>query len=228
MIWNFEWQTSRRVGAHWGANQFSRGASAPMVELPQLANWAWAFFIMKSLYHFSEMVVPRNLNDHCLHSAVHDGEWGECWGVSLPPEVHLCCFVCVELLVVIMTSPDSQWFDLLSVCRLDEADDWKQSWTQRLIKLIYLQINSCSIFTKLLTNVSIRIFQKQCSHKCRPFFFTFNKAVDQHSPAICLAAWPYPWHSPLAHIALCICCIKPVLWEHFFKIVIWRGCQTDK
>jgi len=96
------------VGAHWGANQFSGGASAPMVELSQLANWAWAFFIMKSLYHFSEMVVPRNLNDHCLHSAVHDGEWGECWGVSLPPEVHLCCFVCVELLVVIMTSPDSQ------------------------------------------------------------------------------------------------------------------------
>ncbi len=63
---------------------------------------------------------------HCSHSAVHDGEWGECRGVSPEVHYHLYSFERVQLQVVV-TSPDSQLLNLLSVSRLvsvlDETDD---------------------------------------------------------------------------------------------------------
>ncbi len=79
------------------------------------------------LSHFSswEMVVPRNLNDSTavtvLFMMVSGGEQGG------SPEVHdhLHCFERVQLYVV-MTAPDSQLLNLMSVNRLvtvlDEAD----------------------------------------------------------------------------------------------------------
>ncbi len=62
---------------------------------------------------------------HCSHSTVHDVEWDETRWVS--PEVHdyLHCFDPVELQVVV-TTPESQLLNLLSVSRLatilNEAD----------------------------------------------------------------------------------------------------------
>ncbi len=62
---------------------------------------------------------------HCSHSAVRDGEWGECRGVSPEVHDHFHSFERVELQVV-KTAPDSQLLNLLSVSRLvtvlDEAD----------------------------------------------------------------------------------------------------------
>ncbi len=73
-----------------------------------------------------EMVVPRNLNDYCSRSAVHDGEWGESRGVSSEIHDHLHSCEHVQLQVV-KTAPDSQLLKLLSVSRLvtilNEADD---------------------------------------------------------------------------------------------------------
>ncbi len=73
------------------------------------------------------MVVPRNLNDSTvvtvLFMMVSEGSAG-----GVPPEVHhhLHSFECVELQVVV-TAPDSQLLNLLSVSRLvsilDEADE---------------------------------------------------------------------------------------------------------
>ncbi len=54
---------------------------------------------------------------HCSHSAVHDGEWGECRGVYPEVHNHLHSFQHVELQVV-KTAPDSQLLNLLSVIRL--------------------------------------------------------------------------------------------------------------
>ncbi len=63
---------------------------------------------------------------HCSHSAVHDGEWGECRGVSPEVHYHLYSFERVQLQVVV-TAPDSQLLNLLSVSSLvsvlDETDD---------------------------------------------------------------------------------------------------------
>lgn len=62
---------------------------------------------------------------HCSHSAVHDGKWGECWGVSSEVHNHLHCSECVQIQVVV-TAPESQVLDLTSTCRhitvLDEVD----------------------------------------------------------------------------------------------------------
>ncbi len=62
---------------------------------------------------------------HCSHSAVHDGEWGESRGVSPEVHNHLYSFERVQLQVVV-TAPDSQLLNLLSVSRLvsvlDETD----------------------------------------------------------------------------------------------------------
>ncbi len=62
----------------------------------------------------------------CSHSAVHDGEWGENRGGSPEVHDHLYCFERVQLQVV-MTAPDCQLLNLLSVSRLvsvlDETDD---------------------------------------------------------------------------------------------------------
>ncbi len=63
---------------------------------------------------------------YCSHSAVNDGEWGECRGVSPEVHYHLYSFECFQLQVV-ATVPDSQMLNLLSVSRLvyilDETDD---------------------------------------------------------------------------------------------------------
>ncbi len=62
---------------------------------------------------------------HWSHSAVHDGEWGECRGVSPEVHNHLHSFERVKLQFV-KTAPDSQLLNLLSVSRLvtilDESD----------------------------------------------------------------------------------------------------------
>ncbi len=73
------------------------------------------------------MVVPRNLNDSTvvtvLFMIVSGGRAG---GVSPEVHDHLHCFERVELQVV-LTAPDNQLFNLLSVSRLvsivDEAGD---------------------------------------------------------------------------------------------------------
>ncbi len=54
---------------------------------------------------------------YCSHSAVNDGEWGECRGVSPEVHYHLYNFECFQLQVV-ATVPDSQLLNLLSVSRL--------------------------------------------------------------------------------------------------------------
>ncbi len=63
---------------------------------------------------------------HCSHRDVHDGEWGESWGVSPEVHDHLHSFERFQLQVVV-TAPDSQLLNLLSVSRLvsvlDETDD---------------------------------------------------------------------------------------------------------
>ncbi len=75
----------------------------------------------------SEMVVPRNLNDSTTATVVvHDGEWGECRGVSPEVHYHRYSFERVKLQVVV-TAPDSKLLNLLSVSRLvsilDETND---------------------------------------------------------------------------------------------------------
>ncbi len=54
---------------------------------------------------------------HCSNSAVYDGEWGDCRGVSPEVHDHLHCFERVEIQVV-YTATDRQLFTLLSVSRL--------------------------------------------------------------------------------------------------------------
>ncbi len=54
---------------------------------------------------------------YCSHSAVYDGEWGECRGVSPEVHDHLHSFERVQL-QVFKTAPDSQLLNLLSVSRL--------------------------------------------------------------------------------------------------------------
>ncbi len=62
-------------------------------------------------------MVPRNDEFHCCHSFVHDGEWGECRGVSPEVHDHLHSFERVQLQVV-KTAPDRQLLNLLSVNKL--------------------------------------------------------------------------------------------------------------
>ncbi len=89
-----------------------------------------------SLFHSHVSVPLQVLRDggsqkpewlHCSHSVVHDGEWGESWGVSPEVHYHLYSFVRVQLQVVV-TAPDRQLLNLLSVNRLitilNEADDF--------------------------------------------------------------------------------------------------------
>ncbi len=73
------------------------------------------------------MVVPRILNDSTVVTVLSMMvRWGECRGVSPEVHYHLHCFEHVELQVVV-TAPDSQLFNHLSVSRLvsvlDEADN---------------------------------------------------------------------------------------------------------
>ncbi len=64
---------------------------------------------------------------HCSHSAVYDGEWGECRGVSPEVHYHLHCFSVLSSRLFRLHQTDSQLFNLLSVGRLvtvlDEADE---------------------------------------------------------------------------------------------------------
>ncbi len=48
---------------------------------------------------------------HCSHSAVHNGEWGECRGFLLKSMI---------ISTVLRSSPDSQLFNFLSVGRLTD------------------------------------------------------------------------------------------------------------
>ncbi len=121
----------------WGQNLFRKQISLMFKLVTQIchidqqkADW-WTFLQMYCIFCISLHVLRDGGSQepewlHCSHSVVHDGKWGESRGVSPEVHYHLHSFERVKLQVIV-TAPDSQLLNLLSVSRfvsvLEETDD---------------------------------------------------------------------------------------------------------